>query len=611
MCGIVGYVGGRQAYPVLMDGLKRLEYRGYDSAGVAVVQDDGIRIIRAQGKIRALETAVGDTPPKGSLGLGHTRWATHGRPSEANAHPHRAGAVTVAHNGIIENYASIKNDLIARGRVFTSDTDTEVICQLIDHYLSSGMEPFQALLTTCRELKGSFAAGVMVEHQPDVLYAVRKESPLVVGLGEGETLIASDMPAILSYTRRMIFMDDGEAAVLTREGARFYDFSGAKIPKTEKLVDLSPVMAEKEGYKHFMLKEIHEQPRSVTDTFRGRVFEEEGRVFLDGLKLTDDDVAKISRAIIVACGTSHHAGLVGKRMIESLARIPTEVDYASEFRYRNPVLDETVLVITVSQSGETADTIAAAKEAKARGAMTLSICNVIESSLARISAHGVVYTHAGPEIGVASTKAFTTQLVVFYLLALYLGAHGRKISASEMTRLISDLVHLPALMRAALETSPQIKTLARRYERYAHFLYLGRGISSAIAYEGALKLKEISYIHAEAYAGGEMKHGPIALITEEMPVVVALSRDGVYDKMVGNMQEVASRGGMLLVFAAGPPDPHVAGQAREMVWTPASNEYLTPILLTIPLQLLAYHIADLKGLDVDQPRNLAKSVTVE
>jgi glucosamine--fructose-6-phosphate aminotransferase (isomerizing) len=611
MCGIVGYVGRRQAYPILIEGLKRLEYRGYDSAGVALIDQGALHVVRAQGKIRALENEVDDSPPRGTLGIGHTRWATHGRPSQANAHPHRAGAVTVAHNGIIENYAQIKHDLTSKGRVFSSDTDTEVICQLADFYISEGSRPLQALLKTCAELKGAFALGLLIESEPDTLFAVRKESPLVVGVGDGEFYIASDIPAILGHTRRMIFMDDGEIAVLRPDGAKFFDFFGAEIRKTERLVDLNPVMAEKEGYKHFMLKEIHEQPRSVTDTFRGRVFEEEGRVFLDGLKLTEEETARLSRIVIVACGTSYHAGLVGKRMIESLARVPVEVDYAGEFRYRDPVLDERVLVIAVSQSGETADTIAAAKEAKARGAMTLGVCNVIESSLARICAQGVLYTHAGPEIGVASTKAFTTQLTAFYLFALHLGSMRRTIDSDAMTRLITDLIRLPALMEETLKTSHDIKSMARRYEGYDHFLYLGRGVSSPIASEGALKLKEISYIHAEAYPGGEMKHGPIALITEEMPVVAVLSRDSVYEKMVGNMQEVGSRGGILLVFSAGPHDPHVAAQAQEMVRTPSSNEYLTSILLTIPLQLFAYHIADFKGLDVDQPRNLAKSVTVE
>ncbi|MFH0824307.1 MAG: glutamine--fructose-6-phosphate transaminase (isomerizing) [Pseudomonadota bacterium] len=611
MCGIVGYVGSAPAHTILLDGLKRLEYRGYDSAGIAVVTDGNIQVARAKGKIRALEEAVVKSSFLGTLGVGHTRWATHGRPSEPNAHPHRAGRAVVVHNGIIENYTHLKRDLIAGGRTFTSETDTEVIAQLLDKHLEEGMETVAALRKTCGELKGSFACAVLVEGDPDTLYGIRKESPLIVGLGDGECFLASDIPAILSYTRRMVFMEDGEIAILKRDAFSFISFSGEPVDKPVRTVDLNPVMAEKGGYKHFMLKEIFEQPRAVTDTFRGRVSEETGQVFLDQLRLTDEDVDRLQRVIIIACGTSYHAGLVGKRIIESLARVPVDVDLASEFRYRDPIVNENTLIISISQSGETADTIAATKEAAERGGMVVAVCNVIESSLARISDRGVLYTHAGPEIGVASTKAFTTQITVLYLLGIYLGIKRGRVGQEDARSLIGDLVRLPGLMERSLETSGRIAGIARIYEGYPSFLFLGRGVNTAIAYEGALKLKEISYIHAEAYAGGEMKHGPIALISEQMPVVALLAKDRVYEKMLSNMEEVHTRSGILLVVLAGDEAPEASRLAEEMITVPGSNEFLTAILLTLPLQLLAYHIADFKGTDVDQPRNLAKSVTVE
>lgn len=611
MCGIVGYVGSSSAYSILMEGLKRLEYRGYDSAGIAVIDRGKFEIARAKGKIKVLEELFKDAPLSGTIGVGHTRWATHGRPSETNAHPHRAGRAVVVHNGIIENYIAVKRALLEKGRVFASETDTEVIAQLIDQLLEDGKEPIDAIREACKALRGSFAAGILMEHNPDTLYAIRKESPLIVGLGDGETFIASDIPAILSHTRKMVFMEDCEIAVLTRNGASFFDFEGAPVQKTIKVVDLNPVLAEKGGYKHFMLKEIFEQPRSVTDTFRGRISEEKGEIFLDGLLLSDEEIKNLKRILIIACGTSSHAAIVGRRIIEDLTRIPVEVDLASEFRYRDPIVGSDTLLIGISQSGETADTIAAAKEGAARGAKIVSICNVIESSLARMSDHGVIYTHAGPEIGVASTKAFTTQITALYLLAIYLGWKRGSVHLEKRKELIGHLVHLPGLMEEALNTSGELYGLAREYERYSSFLYLGRGILTPIAYEGALKLKEISYIHAEGYPGGEMKHGPIALISEEMPVVALLARDEVYEKMLGNMEEVRSRGGMLLVFAAGGVDPAVRAMADELIQVPMSNRYLTPILFALPLQLLAYHIADFKGTDVDQPRNLAKSVTVE
>lgn len=611
MCGIVGYIGSEPACEILIEGLKRLEYRGYDSAGIAVNDNGVIHRVRAKGKIRILDSMLRSDPLKGALGVGHTRWATHGRPSEANAHPHRAGKVVAVHNGIIENYTAIRKTLIDGGRKFTSETDSEVIAQLIDHHLNEGMPIEDAIRTTCGELRGSFAAAILVEDDEDTLYGIRKESPLIVGLGAGESYLASDIPAILSHTRNMVFLEDGEMAVLSRDGARFMDFSGNPVEKTPRTIDINPIMAEKGGYKHFMLKEIFEQPRAVTDTFRGRISEERGETYLDGLKITDEEIAKLEKIVIVACGTSYHAGLVGRWMIESLARIPVEVDLASEFRYRDPIVGANTLLISISQSGETADTIAAAKEGIALGAMSVSICNAIESSIARLSTHGVVYTHAGPEIGVASTKAFTTQIITLYLLALHFGWKRGALDLLRRKQLISDLVLLPGLMDRTLETSKQLAVLARTYEKYSSFLYLGRGVNTPIAYEGALKLKEISYIHAEAYPGGEMKHGPIALINEEMPVVALLARDRVCDKMLSNMEEVSSRGGILLVFSAGEDDPVVEEKAAEVIRVPSSNDFLTTILLTLPLQLLAYHIADFKGTDVDQPRNLAKSVTVE
>jgi glutamine---fructose-6-phosphate transaminase (isomerizing) len=611
MCGIVGYVGPSRAYPVLMQGLKSLEYRGYDSAGIAVSHNGTVSISRTKGKIGVLENMVKESPPEGTLGIGHTRWATHGRPSTENAHPHSGGRAAVVHNGIIENYMSLKNGLTASGRVFSSETDTEVIAQLLSSLLDQGMEPQEAIRKTCDSLHGSFAVAIVIEGEEQTLYGVRKESPLIVGVGVGECFLASDVPAILNHTRKMIFMEDGEIVALKPGQYWFTDFSGAPVHKTPKEISLDPVMAEKGGYKHYMLKEIFEQPQSVMNTFRGRICESTGELFLDDLRISCEEIGALRKIVIVACGTSYHAGLVGRRIIEGLAHIPVEVDLASEFRYRDPIVSPDTLMIGVSQSGETADTIAAAKEGLSKGVRLISICNVVESSITRISTHGVIYTQAGPEIGVASTKAFTTQITIFYLLGLYLAWKRGVIDRDQRIKLIGDLVRLPELMERALETSVQLSSLAKKYERYSNFLYLGRGINTPIAYEGALKLKEISYIHAEAYPGGEMKHGPIALISDRMPVVAILSHDNVHEKMLSNMEEVRSRGGILLVFAAGEADYACREMAAELVQVPMSNPYLTTVLLTLPLQLLAYHIANYKGADVDQPRNLAKSVTVE
>jgi len=611
MCGIVGYVGHSPACHILLDGLRKLEYRGYDSAGIAVIHDGAIKMTRVNGKICALEDCLDKSPLPGYIGIGHTRWATHGKPCTTNAHPHRAGKIVVVHNGIIENYLDLKKWLISCGCTFLSETDTEVIAQLANYYLSGEPDRLRAIRKTCQTLKGSFAAGILIEDDPTTLYAIRKESPLIVGIGEGESFVASDVPAILRYTSNMIFMEDGEIAVLRSDTAEFTDFYGKPVEKVARKMNLNPAMAEKGGYRHFMLKEIFEQPRAVTDTFRGRISEETGDIRLEGLKLSDEEIKDINKIVIVACGTSYHAGLVARIVMEELTRIPVEVDIASEFRYRDPIIAPGTLCIGISQSGETADTLAAAREASARGAKLVSICNVIESSLARISDYGVIYTQAGPEIGVASTKAFTTQITTLYLLALYIAWKRDGMSSDVRRDLIADLIHLPTLMTATLGCSKHISELARSLEKYPDFLYLGRGIDMAIAYEGALKLKEISYIHAEAYPAGEMKHGPIALISEDMPVVVILSPNHVYEKMLGNIQEVKSRGGRVIAVCAGPEDPKVKELADAVIQVPGSNKYLTSILVTLPLQLFAYHVADIKGTDVDQPRNLAKSVTVE
>ncbi len=612
MCGIVGYVGTNQACGILVDGLKRLEYRGYDSAGIAVLHNGHADVRKIQGKICSLEALLHSTVvPSGSIGIGHTRWATHGKPSTENAHPHKAGRAIVVHNGIVENYSAIRAKLISMGNTFLSQTDTEVIAQLIDYHLRLGESPLSAIQKACRELSGSFAAGILIEGDSETLYAVRKESPLIVGVGEDQTFIASDIPAILPYTCQMIFMNDGDIAVLRRSKTDFMDFNGNPVQKTTKRVALDPVTAAKGGYKHFMLKEIFEQPEAVTNTFRGKVSKENGDVSLEGITLSDREIRNLEKIIILACGTSYHAGLVGRRILEDLTRVPVEVDIASEFRYRDPIVRPNTLLISISQSGETADTLAASREAIRRGAKMIAISNVMESSITRLADRGTIYTQAGPEIGVASTKAFTTQITLLYLLAIYLAWKQNSTSLMQRKNLIGDLVRLPAMMEQSLGTSEMIARVAESFRDYSNFLYLGRGINTPIAYEGALKLKEISYIHAEAYPGGEMKHGPIALISPDMPVVAVVSPDEVCEKMLGNMEEVFSRGGMLLVFASGEIDCRVTQLAHEVIAVPTVNSYLDTILLTIPIQLFAYQVADLRGNDVDQPRNLAKSVTVE
>jgi glucosamine--fructose-6-phosphate aminotransferase (isomerizing) len=609
MCGIVGYIGTRETARVLIDGLKRLEYRGYDSAGIAVFHRGKIEIRRKQGKLTKLEELIGKETFDGKVGIGHTRWATHGRPSDENAHPHKAGKVAVVHNGIIENYLPLKETLKSKGHVFTSETDTEIISHLIDEYIHEGYSPLEAVRIALDKINGSYALGILFEGEESHLIAARKESPLVIGLGKEEYFIASDVPPVLPYTRDFIFMEDGEVALLSFQGVRVVDIKGKEVSKEPKRIDWNPLMAEKGGYKHFMLKEIFEQPRAVIDTIRGRLSEEKGDAVLGDIRFDPKFLKKIQRINLIACGTSYHAALVGKFLIEGFCRIPVEVDIGSEFRYRNPIVGENTLLVTISQSGETADTLAALREAKRKGAMTLAICNVVESSLAR-EAHHVIYTHAGPEIGVASTKTFTTQLVVLFLLALRMGRELSVLSNEEGKTLIEELVRVPHLMEELLKTSHEVAKIARKYLHARDFLYLGRGINYPIALEGALKLKEISYVHAEGYPAGEMKHGPIALIDREMPVVVLATKNDVYEKVISNIEEVKAREGKVIALAS-PSDQEIVKKADDVITIPETHPSLTPILLTIPLQLLAYYMADFKGTDVDQPRNLAKSVTVE
>jgi len=609
MCGIVGYVGPRDTAKVLLGGLRRLEYRGYDSAGIAVFHRGRIEIRRKVGKLANLEDLIGEESFEGKVGIGHTRWATHGRPSDENAHPHKAGKVAVIHNGIIENYLPLKEFLKKKGRAFTSETDTEAISHLIDHFIQEGCSFLDGVRLALDKIKGSYALGILCEEDEHHLIAARKESPLVIGIGDQEYFIASDIPAILPYTRDFVFMEDGEVAVLSSKGVKCFDAKGEEVLKEPKRVNWTPLMAEKGGYKHFMLKEIFEQPRAVIDTIRGRVSEELGSGIIEDLHLDPSALKKIRRIYLIACGTSYHAALVGKFLIEEFCRIPVETDIGSEFRYRNPILGEDTLLVAISQSGETADTLAALREGKKRGAMTLAICNAVESSLARDSDH-VIYTYAGPEIGVASTKTFVTQLVLLFLLSLRISRELGIIPVKEGKRLVEALIKVPHLMEEMLRSSKQIADIARKYLYAKDFLYLGRGINYPIALEGALKLKEISYIHAEGYPAGEMKHGPIALIDQEMPVVVLATKNEVYDKVLANIEEVKAREGKLIVLAS-QSDPEIAKKVDDVIFIPDTLPSLAPILLTIPLQLLAYYMADLKGTDVDQPRNLAKSVTVE
>ncbi|MBM4331988.1 MAG: glutamine--fructose-6-phosphate transaminase (isomerizing) [Deltaproteobacteria bacterium] len=609
MCGIIGYIGSRETKEVLLEGLRRLEYRGYDSAGVAIFHEGKVVIRRSQGKLKELERKTAGERFNGNLGIGHTRWATHGKPSEANAHPHKAGGVVVVHNGIIENYLALKESLTREGHTFKSETDTEILSHLIQNHLFRGANFEEAVRQALLQVQGSYAVAVLYEGEKDKLIAARKESPLILGLAEGEAFVASDIPAILPYTRKMIFLEDGEMAVIQERSLKITTFRGETKERPLKEILWDPVTAEKGGFKHFMLKEIHEQPRAVGDTIRGRVSLEEGTVVLGESGLSPRVLKEIRRVCIIACGTSFHAALVGKFMIEDLARIPTDVDLGSEFRYRDPLVGPRDLLVAISQSGETTDTLAAFREGKLKGVRTLAICNVVDSSLARES-DGIFYTHAGPEIGVASTKTFTCQLVGLFLLALSLARTREMLVQKEAKGLIESLLKIPHQIQEVLDLNPQIETIAKRYMNARDFLYLGRGVNYPIALEGALKLKEISYIHAEGYPAGEMKHGPIALIDEEMPVVVLAPKGKTYEKVLNNIEEVRARGGKVIALASRSAQ-EVASKTQDILFIPETHHLLTPILLNVPLQLLAYNIAVLKGTDVDQPRNLAKSVTVE
>jgi glucosamine--fructose-6-phosphate aminotransferase (isomerizing) len=610
MCGIVGYVGDKDAGRVLMEGLKRLEYRGYDSAGIATINGQGLDIRRCKGKLYALECELRERPTTGAIGIGHTRWATHGRPSEQNAHPHRVGDVAVAHNGIIENYAALKKELIAAGSVFASETDTEVIAHLLDLYLRQGADFETALRRTMGRLQGTYAIVALSAREPGLLLAAKAASPLILGLGEGENMVASDVPAIINLTRRVIVLEDFEYAVLTRDAVQIKTINGAPVTRPVKEVQWTPAMAEKGGYKHFMLKEIFEQPRALAETLAGRVFPDLGAVDFEDWKLTPADFRRFERAAIVACGTAWHAGLAGRYMIERLARAPVTVDIASEFRYRDPLVGPETLLILISQSGETADTLAALDEGKRRGCTVLSICNVMDSSIVRKSDE-VLYTRAGPEIGVASTKAFTCQLLALYLVALYWARARETLGAEAVGRKLEAALHVPALVEEALKMNDQVQAVSRRFYKQPGFFFLGRGINFPVALEGALKLKEISYIHAEGYPAGELKHGPIALVDERMPVVVLATRNAMFEKVLSNLEEVAAREGKIIALVNPGDEDRVRDRAAEIITVPETEPELEPILLAIPLQLLAYHVAVLNGTDVDQPRNLAKSVTVE
>ena len=613
MCGIIGYIGSKPVVPVLLDGLRRMEYRGYDSAGVAVVSPEGIALRRSAGKLVNLENAIRTDPVDGLYGVGHTRWATHGRPTEENAHPHRdcTGRIVVVHNGIIENYLELKEELQAQGHTFRTETDTEIVAHLVEREMKSdGLE--SAVRRALALMRGMFALVLVSVDDPEKIVAVRNGPPIVVGLGDDEFFVASDIPAILAHTRDVVFLGDEEMAVITRSGVTFTDFAGRAVSKTTQRVMWDPIAAEKGGHKHFMLKEIHEQPTAASDTMLGRVSLDRGRIFLDDLNIPDDAFRTFEKVSIVACGTSWHAGLVGKYLIEALAKLPVEVDYGSEYRYRSPIVAPHELTIVITQSGETADTLAALREARRKGARTIAICNVV-GSMATREAEGTVYTHAGPEIGVASTKAFTSQLVALQLLALHLAQARATLEPADIRRHIGELLKIPQVLEQAIKASAATEKVAERFYTRSDFLFLGRGINYPIALEGALKLKEISYIHAEGYPAGEMKHGPIALIDEQMPIVALAPHDHVFEKMLGNIQEAKARGGSVIAVTT-EGDTRLApmlGSDDMMLPMPATTPLLTPIVMTIPLQLLAYHIAVTRGCDVDQPRNLAKSVTVE
>jgi len=613
MCGIIGYIGPKDVVPVLIDGLRRLEYRGYDSAGVAVVKNGCVDLRRSAGKLSNLETVIGSAPLSGEYGVGHTRWATHGRPTEENAHPHRdcTGKIVVVHNGIIENYLDLKHELQAQGHKFVTETDTEIVAHLVEREMKDDRLE-NAVRRALMLMRGLFALVLISADDPEKIVAVRNGPPIVVGLGDGEFFVASDIPAILSHTRDVVFLGDEEMAIITRTGVDFTDFFARPVSKATQRVLWDPIAAEKAGYKHFMLKEIFEQPTAARETILGRVSQDSGKIFLEEMKVPDETLAAVDRVTILACGTSWHAGLVGKFMLEQLARVHVDVDYGSEYRYRKPIVSKNTLAVVITQSGETADTLAALREAKHEGASSISICNVV-GSMATRETDGTIYTHAGPEIGVASTKAFTSQLVALYLLGLRLAQVRGALTAEQSKPHVDALLQLPQFLDQALKCAPEMEEVAGRFHTRTDFLYLGRGINYPIALEGALKLKEISYIHAEGYPAGEMKHGPIALIDERMPVVAIAPEDFVFEKMIGNMQEVKARGGSVIALTThNDKMSSILDPARDVaIELPKTPELLTPIVMTIPLQLLAYDIAVRRGCDVDQPRNLAKSVTVE
>ncbi len=610
MCGIVGYVGAEQCAPLLLDGLKRLEYRGYDSAGLAVHGPKGIDVLRAVGKLRNLASAQAERPLAGTVGIGHTRWATHGRPTEVNAHPHVAGPIAVVHNGIIENHLELKKRLVAAGRTIVSDTDTELVAHLVAVNLDEGKDLEASVRKALGELRGAYAIAVLSSNEPDRIVVAKHASPLVLGIGDGEMFCASDVPALLPYTRDMIFLEDGEVAVLEKGAARISTLEGTPVDRVSVRIDWSPVMAEKAGYKHFMLKEIFEQPRALEDTLRGRVDREAGDIHDHEIGLTAEDATSIKRVVLLACGTSHHAAITGRYYIEKLAGVQTVVELASEFRGRDAVVGEGDLVVAVSQSGETLDTLVAAKEAKAKGAKVLAIANVIGSAIPRL-ADAVFYTHAGPEIGVASTKCFTTQLANLLMLGIWLGRRRGTLSEERSRELVEGLVRVPQMVADTLSGTRQlVANLARRYVEARDVLFLGRGLNFPIALEGALKLKEISYVHAEGYAAGEMKHGPIALIDSNVPVIVIVPRDSNHDRSLSNLEEARAREAIVIAVAT-EGDERAREVCHDLIEIPDVLEELTPFLTVLPLQLYAYYVADFKGTDVDQPRNLAKTVTVE
>ncbi len=630
MCGIVGYVGAKDCASILVEGLRRLEYRGYDSAGLALHTGRGVEIVRAVGKLANLDKALEKQPLKGTTGIGHTRWATHGRPSEANAHPHVAGKVAVVHNGIIENHVDLRRELEAKGVKFASDTDTEIVAHLVDEAMKNGEKKLDAAVRKAlSRVRGAYAIAVVDGDVPDEIVVAKQDSPLVLGLGDGENFAASDIPAILAHTRDVILLADGEMAVIRKSGIEMMTIADATpVTRAPKRIDWSPTQAEKGGYKHFMLKEIHEQPRAIEDTLRGRVDLQAADVVATEIGVTDALAKKLNRVYFVACGTSAHAAMAGRYWVEQLARVPATVEIGSEVRYREPVFTENDLVVAVSQSGETADTLAAAASAKAAGATIVSVANVLDSAIPR-AADGALYTHAGPEIGVASTKCFTTQLAALLLLAVHLGRRRGTLPVEQAHRILNALWHVPAQMRDVLAKAEDVKAVAKKHLRARDMLFLGRGTQFPIALEGALKLKEISYIHAEGYAAGEMKHGPIALIDEDMPVVVVCPRDQHYEKTLSNMQEVKAREGQLIAVCTSgdtdvarvcmgdaPPRSSRMGSypppsTPDVFEVPEAEPEVLPLLTVLPLQLLAYYMADLKGTDVDQPRNLAKTVTVE